>query len=117
MRIVIPRTVWVFANADSDRMRNLLEETDWDCMETMHPNAPSQCLLKNQRGGVTLHPAKKKKSTHPWITDEQDLVKAKQAAEGTAKEREAAEACSAGIFKQFFEYTNKCSKAAPTPSR
>ena len=49
-----------------------------------------------------------KKSTHPWLTDEvEDLVEAKQAAEGTANAREAAEACSAGILRQFLEYTKE----------
>ena len=49
-----------------------------------------------------------KKSTHRWLTDEvEDLVEAKQAAEGTANEREAAEACSASILRQFFEYTKE----------
>ena len=49
-----------------------------------------------------------KKSTHPWPTDEVEaLVEAKQAAEGTPNEREAAEACRARILRQFIEYTKE----------
>ena len=92
-------------------------------METMEPNAASQYLLDGINEVAQLCIPQKmiqeKKSTHPWLTDEvEDLVEAKQAAEGTANAREAAEACSAGILRQFLEYTKRtCPKAAPTFSR
>ena len=93
-------------------MRSLLEETEWDCMETMYPNTVSQYLLTSVTEAAQLCIPQKmiqeKKSTHPWLTDEvEDLVEAKQAAEGTPNEREATEACSAGILRQFIEYTKE----------
>ena len=111
-RVIIPQTIWVYAKADWDRMRSLLEETEWDCMETMDPNTASQYLLTSVNEAAQLCIPQKmiqeKKSTHPWLTDEvEDLVEAKQAAEGTPNEREAAEACSAGILRQFIKYTKE----------
>ena len=96
-------------------MRSILEETDWDCMGTMEPDAASQYLLDGMNEVAQLCIPQKmiqeKKSTHPWLTDEvEDLVEAKQAAEGTANAREAAEACSAGILRQFLEYTKESAK-------
>ena len=40
-RVIIPRTAWVYAKADWDRMHSLLEENELDCMETMDPNTAS----------------------------------------------------------------------------
>ena len=64
---------------------------------------------------------REKKSTHPWLTSEiEDLVEAKRAAEGTPKAREAAEACSAGILKQYVEFTKDSARKLsemPTAAR
>ena len=61
-------------------------------------NAAELCVLQKL--------VREKESTHPSLTNEkEDLVEAKRAAEGTPNEREAAEACSAGILKQYAEFT------------
>ena len=84
----------VYAKADWDRMRSLLEETDWDRMETMDPNAASQYLFKSTNKAAQLCIPQKmiqeRKSAHPWLTDEvEDLVEAKQAAEGIPRAAQA----------------------------
>ena len=81
-------------------------------METMDPNAASEYLLNsiNEVAQLCIPPKmiQEKKSTHRWLTDAvEDLLKAKQAFEKTLNEREAAEACSAGILRQFIAYTTE----------
>ena len=107
---IISRTVWRYAKADWERLRSELEETDWNCMTAMDPDAASMYLANRISDAAELCVPKKqireKKSTHPWLTSEiEDRAEAKRAAEGTPKEREAAEACSAGILKQYVEFT------------
>ena len=81
-------------------------------METMDPNAASEYLLNSINEVAQLCIPQKmiqeKKSTHRWLTDAvEDLLKATQAVERTPNEREAAEACSAGILRQFIAYTTE----------
>ena len=45
-RVTIPPTIWVYAKANWDRMRSLLEETNRDGMKTMDPKAASQYSLE-----------------------------------------------------------------------
>ncbi len=111
--VAIPRTVWQYAKADWERMRSVLEESEWDCMNAMGPDEASGYLSKTILDAAELCIPRKtffdKKSTHPWLTDEvEDLVEAKRTAEGTPSEREAAEACSAGILSSFVEFTKTC---------
>ena len=41
---IISRTVWRYAKADWERLRSELEETDWNCMTAMDPDAASMYL-------------------------------------------------------------------------
>ena len=95
-----------------ERMRQQLAETDWGFLETSGPHAGAKrindiifeaaerCIPKK-----TLH---ERKSTHPWLTDKvEELVRTKQAAEGTPDERTAAEMCSKSILEEYHAYVKK----------
>ena len=48
------------------------------------------------------------KSTHPWVKDRViELVKNKYGAAGTARARDANEACSTGIKEGYVKYIEK----------
>ena len=87
---VISRTVWRYAKADWERLRSELEETDWNCMTAMDPDAASMYLANRISDAAELCVPKKqireKKSTHSWLTSEiEDFVEGKRAAKGTPR--------------------------------
>ena len=78
----------------------------------MYLNAASEYLLniinEATQFCITQTMIQETKSTHSWFTDKmEDLVEAKQAAKVIPNEREAAEAFSPGILRQFIENTRE----------
>ena len=56
---------------------------------------------------VPMRKVKHRKSTHPWLTEEVlEKVAAKQKAEGTEEEKEAAEACSEAVRTAYKQYVH-----------
>ena len=57
--------------ADWERMRSLLEETDWDCMGMMDPDAALQHLLKRivdaAQFCIPYKIIQERNFTHPWL--------------------------------------------------
>ena len=111
----VARIVWQYAQADWEKMRDILENVEWAAMNTMTPDTAadylSNTIISAAEQCIPKRTLQQKKSTHPWLTGEvEELVEAKRAAEGTPHEREAAEACSDGILKKFLEFTSTCAE-------
>ncbi len=108
----VEREVWQFAKADWERLRDSLSESDWSFIDAdATDEAAAQLTGDILRMAQECIPRRKlcdKKSTHPWLTDNVvELVRAKNAAVGTEFEREAAEACSAGILQEHEAYVKR----------
>ena len=85
-------------------MRQLLEDTDWALLEVCDPDIGAQyindAILAAAKQCIPTKVLHQRKSTHPWLTEDiQEMVRAKQSAEGTPEERAAAERCSGAILK------------------
>ncbi len=107
----VTRKVWEYGKADWDRMRDMLTECDWGMMACMTPSDAAEnfnkTVLDVAQECIPQKELRERKSTHPWLTMEVErLVGAKQAAEGTDREREAAEACSIGILDGLKRYAS-----------
>lgn len=101
----IRRQVWKYAEADWQRLREELEELDWNFLQNQEPDAGAEYLTQTilelsdaciGRKWVTMQ-----KSTHPWLNDRVvEKVKEKTRAEGTPNEQAAAQTCSAAILEE-----------------
>ena len=112
-QVTLTRMVWQFANADWDLMREMLRTAPWENMKAMGASDAADFFNKTIQESashcIPQRELRERKSTHPWLNaDTELLVKAKNDAEGTPGEREAAEKCSAGILAGFLDYTRKC---------
>ena len=109
------RVVWHFCKADWEGLRSELDETDWTALDTMSANNGAEHLQARILGAAEEWIPRKKKtvktSSHEWLTDEViRLVRAKKDAEGTPRELEAAQACSAEISAEFARFVEKSKK-------
>ena len=65
-------------------------------------------LLEALKESVPERTLQEKKSSHPWLTAKAEaLVAAKHAAIGTEREKEAVEACSAGLLEEYKAYVDR----------
>ena len=108
----VTRVVWDFGKADWEKLRQRLSNTSWDFLDELDPDTGaetlSNTLLEALRESVPERLLREKKATHPWLTEEtKQLVAAKNAAEGTDKERATTEACSAGLLAAYKAYVDR----------
>ena len=103
------REVWNFGAADWKMMVQKLTLADWRILDTMDVN--DAVLWFNTRIVAIMSIAIPKitfsyrQSSHAWINKHcLDLVRAKNAAEGTEFYREACKRCSDGMYDQFLMY-------------
>ena len=111
-QILVSRPVWLHTQADWERMRQLLEDTDWTPFDASDPDTLSQhindVILDVATLCIPTEELRQRKSTHQWLTKEmQHLVRVKQVAEGTPTERLAAEECSKVILEEYQAYVKR----------
>ena len=107
--------VWQFRNADWESLCNKLWETNWDYFNDLDPHLAATSLnnaiLDAADECIPKRILQETKSTHPWLNDKiEQLVDEKRKAQGTPQEREASEACSAGILQEHQAYARKCAE-------
>ena len=108
----VVRKVWDFKKADWNKLQQRLCDTKWNFLDTLDPDRGAEklteTLLKALKEAVPERTLYEKKTTHPWLTEKAvQLVAAKHAAEGTEKEQEAVEECSAGLLEEYLAYVER----------
>ena len=106
------RTFWFYEKTDWKGMRRHLAEIDWRVIDTLHPDQAAEFLTNTLENACYLFIPHKdtvaKKRTHPWINDRVlELTQEKKLAEGTSRERECRDRCSAGIMEEYGKYVSK----------
>jgi hypothetical protein len=106
---IVTRTVWDFNKADWEGLANVLSKMDWSWLESTDPNSGAQKLtdliLDCARHHIPQRTLREHKSTHPWVNDRViKLVEAKRAAEGTDREVDCRDRCSAGLLEEYRKY-------------
>ena len=103
--VTVSREIWLFKQADWDRMNDIFAETDWSLLGHEHPDDAvarfNQEITAAMSACVPKKAIQQKQSTHPWLNDKVKVaVSKKVAAAGTAMEAQAARDCSKIIAKE-----------------
>ena len=103
--VCVPRDVWLFQQADWELMADTLEECSWGSLSNMHPDQAVGLLnseiAKAMQASIPKRTVQQKQSSHPWLNNRVKVaVSEKVAAAGTAREHQAAAACSKVIAEE-----------------
>jgi len=113
--LVVPRVkvqhrqVWQFKDACWGGLQDELAQTDWSWISRMdaHDGAKqlTTFILDLAVKYIPKRELHERKCTHPWMNEKViQQVKAKRAAEGTAREAECRASCSACIIQEYYRY-------------
>jgi hypothetical protein len=103
------RTVWQFAAAEWECLKDDLANQDWALMQDMDAHEGELYLTSTILSAAsryipqrTMH---EHKSTHPWVNARvQELVEGRKTAQGSSREEECTKACSKGIMEEYGKY-------------
>ena len=92
------RNVWNYSKADWDRLRDNLQDQDWNVLRSLGPDEGTAALtdkvLEFAEECIGRKQVKEMKCTHPWMTAEViKCVADKHAANGTSEEKYRTELC------------------------
>ena len=109
---VTDRECWLFRKADWKELNAYFAKVNWETVLTGTADdaasAFTDFVLQAARRFIPVETLPLKKSTHPWLTDScKHLVRAKQAAEGTADYDAKAAECSAGLLHEYNKYVQR----------
>lgn len=104
--ISLVRTVWNYRDADWEGLKEALARQNWLWLQHVDANTGAQQLtdltLAISGEFITKRNFSERKTTHPWVGERVlELVREKKAAEGTNRERECRDRCSAGIMEEY----------------
>ena len=106
------RSVWDYRNADWVRLRDALEETDWNFLRTADVHEGTQALTDTiialSEESIGKKTMVERKTTHPWINEKvEQAIKRRNAAEGTSFENMATIECSEVMLQEREAYIEK----------
>ena len=98
------RSVWMFANADWDRLYADLEVQNWTCLENMHPEKGALWLtttiLKHMANSIACKEITVRKSSHPWLNSRVERAVQDKAQAAPDERAAATRKCSAVIKEE-----------------
>ena len=98
------RTVWIYANADWDRLQADLEVHDWTGLESMHPDEGALWLqttiLKYMTESIACKEITVRKSSHPWLNNRVERAVQEKAQAAPDERNAATKRCSAVIKEE-----------------
>ena len=97
------RRVWMYANADWDRLHADLEVQDWTCLENMHPEEGAQWLQttiqKHMSESIACKEITVRKSSHPWLNNRVERA-VQEKTQAAPDERDAATRKCSAVIKE-----------------
>ena len=107
--VSVARRVWNYRDGDWEGLQVELARQDWSWLQQADPSTGAQKLtdmiLSISSKFITKSDLRERKTTHPWVGQQVlELVREKKEAEGSNRERECRDRCSAGIMEEYGKY-------------
>ena len=107
--ICFPRKIWLYQEADWDRMRDNISQSDWASMQDLHPDTAvmqfNATLQSAMEKSVPQKIIKQRQSTHPWLNNRvKEAVRKKNQASSTQHAATAARNCTRVISEERYKW-------------